>query len=124
MERRRVCGAAMPSPLPSYIRAYRKRLQLSQRELAFLLGLSSQSVISQHEILLRVPQAKALLKYEILFGKTVGELFPKLREEAEDELAVQVKALMNHLDGREDLSVAHKLELLNRLAQRFGTVRL
>ena len=108
----------MSSFLPSYIRMHRKRLQLSQREVAFLLGLSSQTIISQHEFLQRVPQAKALLKYEALFDAHMGDLFPKLRADAEDELVVRVQSLMNELDANQDLPSARKLKLLEELVRR------
>jgi transcriptional regulator with XRE-family HTH domain len=112
----------MPFLLPSYVRSHRKRWHLSQRELAFLLGLSSQAVISQHESLARLPQTKALLKYEVLFGEPIGELFPRLRAEAEGEVAEQVKALMARLEKRTDLPAARKLELLNKLIQRLDAL--
>jgi transcriptional regulator with XRE-family HTH domain len=112
----------MTTHLPSYVRLHRKHLHLSQHELAFLLGLSSQAVISQHESLARLPQTKVLLKYEALFGEPIGELFPKLRIEAEDEVAAQVKTLMARLEKRGDLSAAHKLDLLNKLIQRLAAL--
>lgn len=102
----------------SYVRSHRRRWQLSQRELALLLGFTSQAVVSQHESLARLPQTKVLLKYEILFGEPVGELFPKLRKEAEDEIVIQVKALMQKLENRTDISTARKLELLTNLMRR------
>ena len=104
--------------LPSYIRTHRKRWHLSQRELAFLLGLSSQAVISQHESLARLPQTKVLLKYEALFGEPISVLFPRLHQDASDEVAVQVRALMEALDRQTGLSTAHKLELLQDLIHR------
>lgn len=113
-------GILMSSSLPSYIRAHRKRMHLSQRELSFLLGLTSQTVISQHESLARLPPTKTLLKYELLFGAPIGELFPKLRRETEQELLAQVSVLMARLDRRTDLSAARKTELLALLIQRLA----
>ena len=104
--------------LPNYVRSHRKRWHLSQREAAFLLGMSSQQAISQHEALVRMPQAKALLKYEALFGEAIGDIFPKLRDEAECEVLAQAKLLMERMEGRAGLSVARKLELLTALIRR------
>jgi hypothetical protein len=115
---RRGCGASMSSKLPSYVRSHRRRWHLSQRELAFLLGLSSQAVISQHESLARLPQTKALIKYEVLFGERVGELFPGTRREAEAEIAAQARIILEHLAGRHDKVTTRKREVLTSLLQR------
>lgn len=83
-----------------------------------MLGLSSQAVISQHESFVRLPQTKELLKYEALFGEPIGVLFPKLRNQARDEVAAQAKMLIERLEKRTDLSAALKLELLEELIRR------
>ncbi len=116
-------GAAMTFKLPSYVRSRRKRWHLSQGELSFLLGLSSQATVSQHESLMRMPQTKELLKYEALFGEPIGALFPKLRKQAQDEVAEQAKMLMRKLERRSDLAAAHKLDLLEELVRRLDSDR-
>ena|ERR1051326_911918 len=113
----------MPFIVPSYLRSHRKRWRLSQRELAFLLGFSSQGAISQHEALIRTPEVKVLLKYEALFGESIGDLFPKLRDEAEKEIVLQAKQLMARLEEHPELPAARKLELLAKLIERMRAPR-
>lgn len=108
----------MPLRLANYVRARRKRWHLSQRELSFLLGLSSQAVVSQHESLVRLPQTKILLKYEALFGEPVGEIFPRVRRKAEEEVASRLKALRNCLEKRKGRAAADKCQLLENLIRR------
>ncbi|HEX3663765.1 MAG TPA: helix-turn-helix transcriptional regulator [Rhizomicrobium sp.] len=108
----------MSSRIPNYVRSHRRRWHLSQRELAFLLGLSSQAVISQHESFSRLPQTKALIKYEVLFGEAISELFPKLRRQAELEIAGQARIILRRLEGRSDKIATRKRELLTNLIQR------
>ena len=110
--------------LPSHLRAERKRLQLSQGDISFLLGLSSQAAVSQHESLARLPELKLLLKYEVLFDKSVSELFPKLRWDIEGEVLAQIKELMCELDEQPNLPASRKLEILTHLLTRIDAHRL
>lgn len=114
----------MTSRLSSRIRAERKRLQLSQDDISFLLGLSSGATVSQHESVARLPELKLLLKYEVLFGKSAAELFPKLRWDVETEMLAQVRALMSELEARPQLSAQRKLEILETLLRRIDSNRL
>ena len=106
--------------VPTYLRSHRKRWRLAQHELAFLLGFSSQGAISQHETLIRMPEVKVLFKYEALFGESIGNLFPKLRREAETEIVLQAQLLMKRLEEKDDLPAARKLELLTLLVERMS----
>lgn len=118
MERRRDARRSTMPRFANYVRPRRKHWLLSQRELAFLLGLSSQAVVSQHESLARLPQTKVLIKYELLFGEPVSVLFPKLHRDACAELAAQAKVLMRRLEKRSDRPSVRKLELLQAFILR------
>lgn len=61
-------------PLDNYIRTFRKRADLSGKNLAALTLVSSASV-SRHEALDRLPDVRMALAYALLFGTTVEELF-------------------------------------------------
>src|SRR5713101_7646270 len=61
--------------LNNYLRAHRKRAGLTQREVAFLLGLKARGPISELEKRHRLPLLRTALALEIIFGVSAGELF-------------------------------------------------
>jgi transcriptional regulator with XRE-family HTH domain len=104
--------------LRNYLRSHRKQRQFSQGEVAFLLGLNSQSGVSQHEVLARLPEFKVLLKYELLFDHPVSELYPELRAKARAELLSRVRALLRRLERQSGRATARKVELLTDVQGR------
>jgi transcriptional regulator with XRE-family HTH domain len=50
----------MPHRLPNYLRAHRKRWDLTQEELAFLLGLAEQGTVSHIELHGRIPSSSVV----------------------------------------------------------------
>jgi len=108
----------MPLHLPSNVREHRKRWALSQDELSYLLRLATQGAVSSHETLARTPGARVLFRYEALFDVSVSELFPALRDAAEDEVAARAKHLIRQLERSASLSAQRKLELLTAFMRR------
>jgi len=91
----------MSSPqLPNYLRANRKRLALSQRDVAFLLGVQSGAKASRYEHFARVPSLGTALAYEVIFKRSVSELFGGLYQKAEREVAARAKALADRVSVR------------------------
>ena len=66
--------------LHNYLRAHRKRAGLTQREVAFLLGLKASGPISELEKRHRLPLLRTALALEVIFGVSAGELFPGMRQ--------------------------------------------
>jgi len=83
----------MPSHLPR-LRAYRKSAGLSQRELALLLGLRSQSTISQLELGKRRPSLATLIACERLFGAPAQDLFLSVTAGIEARLFARARHLL------------------------------
>ena len=84
----------MTSPLlPNYLLSNRKRLALSQEDVAFLLGTQSGAKVSRHERFARGPSLKTALAYEAIYHRSVSELFSGLYREVEQEVAVRAKTL-------------------------------
>src|SRR4051812_9558064 len=104
--------------LPNYLRSHRKQRHFSQGEVAFLLGLNSQSGVSQHEALARLPEFKVLLKYELLFDHPVSELYPELRTKARTELLRRIRILVRRLKRLSGPAAERKLELLEKAQAR------
>lgn len=69
--------------LNNYLRAHRKSTGLSQREVAYLLGMKSGSQVSRHELFIRSPELETALAYQALYESPVSELFAGLYEKVE-----------------------------------------
>jgi transcriptional regulator with XRE-family HTH domain len=108
----------MSSPqLPNYLRANRKRLALSQEEAAFLLGTQSGAKVCRYERFVREPSLATALAYEVIFKRSVSELFPGLYQKVEQEVAARAKALAERKDRRKSNGqAARKCEALADLA--------
>src|ERR1035437_8893300 len=85
----------MTSPqLPNYLRANRKRLALSQDEVAFLLGTQSGAKVCRCEQFVRMPSLETALACEAIFKRSVSELFPGLYQKVEQKVAARAKTLV------------------------------
>ncbi|MEI9966952.1 MAG: hypothetical protein WDN67_05025 [Candidatus Moraniibacteriota bacterium] len=84
----------MPSPqLPNYLRSHRKRLALSQDDVAFLLGLESGAKVCRDERFQREPSLQAALAYEAIFQTPVRVLFAGMYRKEEDKVVERAKTL-------------------------------
>ncbi len=114
--------------LVNYVRSHRKRAGLSQRELALILGYRNEGVISRHELFRSVPPLLMALGYEAVFGESVSDLFPGLKETVEDAIEQSLvkfeSALLKQKDqvkGSSQLSlITRKLEWLNERREISG----
>jgi transcriptional regulator with XRE-family HTH domain len=79
--------------LPNYLRSNRKRLSLSQEEVAFLLGNQSGAKISRYEQFNREPSLETALALEVIFQRSASELFGGLYQKVEQEVTERAKAL-------------------------------
>lgn len=107
--------------LPNYLRAYRKRLSLSQDEIAYLLGNESGAKVSRYECFLREPAFRAALAYELIFQKSGKELFAGICDRVGKEVAARAKKLLRHLDdSKPTRRNARKKEALEAIISLFG----
>lgn len=84
----------MTSPLLlNYLLSNRKRLALSQEDVAFLLGTQSGAKVSRHERFAREPSLKTALAYEAIYQRSASEIFSGLYGEVEQEVAARAKTL-------------------------------
>jgi len=103
-----------------YVRAHRKRLGLSQAELARLLGIKAGTTISRLEGLTRLPDLRTALAVEILFGVSIGNLFPKVFDEVEAKLLERANEFYDELQGNSSTLTKIKLDFLETLFERTG----
>jgi transcriptional regulator with XRE-family HTH domain len=104
---------AMPTDrLISYLRAHRKRSGLTQKELAFLVGIKSGTQLSRFERFKREPTAEMLIAFMIIFNKTPGELFPHSHDRILKLVQERTQQLHENLQGDNRLIVKAKLNTL------------
>src|SRR6201999_2929264 len=104
---------AMSRKLQNYLRSYRKRFGLSQKEVAFLLGIQSSENISHHENFQQVPNLHTALAFQAVFGVPVAELFAGIYEQVEKETANRARMLMEKMkDDPLGQAARRKAELL------------
>jgi len=74
----------MPSQrLSNYLRKFRKLSGLSQEDVAFLLGAQTGAKVCRYERFIRSPGLETALALEVIFKRSVAELFPGLFQRIE-----------------------------------------
>ena len=102
--------------LPNYIRVHRKRLGLSQHEVAFLLGWSDASQPSRYEHFSRIPALRTAFALAVILRVSVSELFPGEYQKIESAVCRQAKRLQARLATENpDQSRARKLAVLKTI---------
>lgn len=107
----------MTSPLlPNHLRANRKRLALSQDDVALLLGIRDGTNVCRYERFLHAPDLEAALACEVIFQRPISELFPGLYQKIEKKVAQRAKTLS---EGKSTGKVAvRKRNIFTSLANR------
>src|SRR5689334_7689092 len=107
----------MSSHLQNYLRSNRKRLALSQDEVASLLGAVSGAKVCRYERFAREPNLETALAFEVIFQKPVKEIFRGLFRSVERKVSARAKVLshklMYHVPTRQ---AARKLQTLRHIA--------
>ena len=108
----------MSSPqLPNYLKANRKRLALSQDEVAFLLGAHGGAKVCRYERFVREPSLETALAYEAIFKRSVSELFGGLYQKVERKVADRAKVLAERKScGRTGAQTTRKRAAIAELA--------
>lgn len=117
----RAPSKSMKKKISTYLPTLRKRLVLSQSELAFLLR-SSPAMLSKLERQERRPSASLLLGIEIIFGTTPSNAFPALHEEVEARIMRQASILYERLERKQDEKSREKCRQLLRMIRRLPPV--
>ena len=99
--------------LPNYLRSHRKRLALSQDDVAFLLGTRSGAKVCRDERFMREPSLATALAYSVIFKRPSSELFGGLYQRIEKGVAERAKTLADRIEGQKpDRQSTHKLKAL------------
>jgi transcriptional regulator with XRE-family HTH domain len=104
--------------ISNYLRTHRKRIGLTQLELAKILGFDDESPVSRHERFESTPPLSIAIGYEIVFQVPVAEIFAGLRDRVDKEVENRLRDLGDVLGERGvkergAISVARKLAWLS-----------
>lgn len=107
------------SQLPNYLLSNRKRLLLSQEEVAFLLGNHGGAKVSRHERFSREPSLTTALAYEAIYKRPASELFGGLYKQIQADVAARAKTLTQKADhGKPNSKTALRRQILTSIADK------
>jgi DNA-binding XRE family transcriptional regulator len=108
----------MDPRIKTYVRPLRRRWALTQRELAFLVGAKSGTVVSRIEGLKRPPSLPVTVACALVFGIALPDLFPHLHSQIHDDVLRRVSELYDELQGNPSKETRIKLDLLETVLTR------
>jgi transcriptional regulator with XRE-family HTH domain len=95
-----IFSSMTPHSLENYLRTYRKKAGLSQREVAFLLGCEDGAQVSRYEKRRRLPPLETALACEAIFGIPISELFAGMRRSVGRDIEKRRLALRSALESK------------------------
>jgi transcriptional regulator with XRE-family HTH domain len=112
--------------LGNYLRVRRRQWQLSQKELAFLLGYKNESIVSRLERHERGVTFGTSRACRIIFGSRTKDIFPALSKEHDDRLLQRMQELRASLEQhgpsrRREAKLQLLRAAIDRLAEADGT---
>jgi len=114
-----------PQHLFNYLKAFRKRSALSQEDVAYLLGTQSGAKVCRYERFAQEPGLRTALAFEVMFQKSISELFPGLFEEIQKDVRARAKKLKEKSSkSRINPVVTRKLQTLAAIALEKPTHQL
>src|SRR5215472_13368938 len=100
----------MAQRLKVYLRTLRRRSGLTQREFAFLLGLTHGAAVSRMERSKRAPSLVWARVSVLVFGTRARKLFPGLFSEVHEALHRRATELYEELQGDPSKATRAKLD--------------
>lgn len=99
------------------LRKWRKSAHLLQREVAYLIGLTSQSMAAGLEAGIKRPGREAALAAAAVFDVPITEIFPGMVLEIDRQVFARACELHRHLQGDTEraAAVAYLAALIDRL---------
>jgi DNA-binding XRE family transcriptional regulator len=104
--------------LTTYVRPYRIRWGLSQKDLAFLIGFKSRKAISFLENDQLDPTLAIAIALCVVFGTEHPDLFPTLCAETVEDVLARVTDLYERLQGNSSKKTRMKLDFLEKVLER------
>lgn len=113
--------ATMSPKLDSYLRTYRLKSGLTQKDLGFVFSLNSGSPISQIEKQHKLPSTKVLLAYCSLFDAKPEELLPGLILEIDTVVLKRALVLIKQIEKRKQSGLTiQRIQFLEDFCENKG----
>jgi DNA-binding XRE family transcriptional regulator len=88
----------MPAPqFKNYLRTYRKKLGLSQRQAAVIVGLKSAATLCEMERGDFMPSTRDCIAFGVLYKRSFRELWPTVNCEIEAQIDQRIRLLIDRL---------------------------
>src|ERR1700730_8240557 len=113
----------MARRLKTYLRPFRRRWGLTQRELAFLIGVKNGTVISRIEGLTKAPRLVWAVACAVVFDTRAVELFPGLFSQVHEDVLRRTTELYEELQGNPSKTTRLKLDFLETVLARLENKR-
>jgi DNA-binding XRE family transcriptional regulator len=114
---------SMAERLKTYLRPLRRRWGLTQRELAFLIGVKNGAVISRIEGLTKAPRLEWAVACAVVFDTRALELFPGLFSQVYQDVLGRSTQLYDELQGDPSKTTRLKLDFLETVLARLEKKR-
>ena len=103
----------------NYLRKHRRRLGLTQSDIAELLDGRSYKLVSHYETSHRTPTLEAALIFELIFDMPLSGLCPDLHTKVELLVLTRIQKRIDHLKEQSDTpNVRHRLAVLEEIRKR------
>ena len=103
----------------NYLRAYRKKTHVTQFDVAFLLGLDENSLLSRWESGERPPSLEAIISYHLLFNTPPLDFFVNQRNEVRQKLIIGISQLLSMLKSQDkNANVQQRIDYLESALTR------
>ena len=109
----------MIANLDCYLKPYRRRWGLTQKELAALLGFQNGAVVSRLERVLRHPTLETAYAIEIILGTPPAELFPGLYSRVRQQVIARARKYYDEMQGTSSTSIQLKLDFFEEIFARW-----
>jgi DNA-binding XRE family transcriptional regulator len=109
----------MDQRIKTYVRPLRRRWGLTQKELAFIIGAKSGTVVSRIEGVKRTPNVATVLACALVFDVAAPvELFPVLVSQIHENVRRRVNELYEELQGNPNKLTRKKLDFFEAVLAR------
>jgi hypothetical protein len=108
----------MDQRIKSYVRPFRRRWALTQKELGFLIGGKSGTLVCRIEVATRIPSFAVGFAFAVIFDTPIVDLFPVFNAETQEALLRRATELYEELQGNPSQANRTKLDFLEALLAR------
>lgn len=104
--------------MDNYLKTQRRRLGLTQGEVAALLNISSGGALSRYEKGCKAPNLKTALRLSILYQTSFKKLFPKLYEELEYQILNNIDCMKSSDPNADEYQTKQLQDITNKIVKR------